>query len=469
MAEQWLAVIFPALAAELWNLDGTLPGVWIAETRQRVWQMDAGAANQGIQIGMSAAQARALAPQLQVMQRDAEREFNLLDRCAQLLYAWGPQVVALQEWPHALAVELQGNSRWRARPQSLLQAIREFAGERLRVRLGLAPTSLAAALLAWQGEDGELCHWPADRSFTECWQEIPLKLLPANNMLHVRWESLGLYSCGDWLRLDRRERALRFGPEWESFLDRLRGIRADPRSPWPLQEEFAVAFPLLQEVSDWQGLRFPLRRAFQELRLRLRHRASTRWELLLQGRDAQYRQLLHSRDPLTSAELFLQLWRERLQRHPWGFAARHLQLRAMDTENWAGEQGAFWEQNLLREQGQLLDRLRARLGVDSIYRVRPRADHRPEYAWHSVVPEDSETNTALPDLRPRPLWLLPEPIPVSVLHEPETTELERIEGGWWDGHDVSRDYFRWRRSDGAECWVFRDRRSARYFLHGYFA
>ncbi|MEL5849762.1 MAG: hypothetical protein U7M05_10410, partial [Candidatus Igneacidithiobacillus chanchocoensis] len=95
MGEEWLAVVFPALAAELWNLDGRWPGVWIADARQRVWQMDAGAARRGVQLGMSAAQARALAPDLRAVRRDPAQESNLLDRCAQLLYAWGPKVVAL--------------------------------------------------------------------------------------------------------------------------------------------------------------------------------------------------------------------------------------------------------------------------------------------------------------------------------------------------------------------------------------
>ena len=470
MAQQWLALVFPALAAELWNLDGRLPGVWIADIRQRVWQMDRGAVRQGLQIGMSTAQAKALAPEIQMVARAAEQEHNLLDRAAQLLYAWGPQVVALTEWPHVLAVELQGNRLWRENAATLLQAIHDFAGERLSYRLGLAATPLAAALLAWQCSDAALCQCPAEESFADCWHAFPLSLFPAPDHLRALWQSLGLQTCADWMRLDPQERALRFGPEWERFFARMRGEEADPRNPWPVQEEFLVSFPLLQEVGSWEELRFSLRRAFQELRLRLRHRASSGWELCLRGRaDEQYCAQLHSRDPLTNPEFFLQLWQEKLLRYSWDFPIRYLQLRTLDAQDWIGEQGSLWEQDLARQQGQLLDRWRARLGVDQVYRVQVHADHRPEYAWRVLAPDGSQDHFPLPDCPPRPLWLLPQPVAITPVFFPEPAELERIEGGWWDGRDCSRDYFRWRRIDGAECWVFRDRRSGHYFLHGYFA
>ena len=45
---------------------------------------------------------------------------------------------------------------------------------------------------------------------------------------------------------------------------------------------------------------------------------------------------------------------------------------------------------------------------------------------------------------------------------------ERIETGWWDGFDVARDYFVARNPAGERLWVFRDRRSGNWYLHGFF-
>jgi protein ImuB len=101
-----------------------------------------------------------------------------------------------------------------------------------------------------------------------------------------------------------------------------------------------------------------------------------------------------------------------------------------------------------------------------------RAEHRPELAWQlDSSGQYCAPNPSLPAFScPRPLWLLPQAqaIPsLAIVLDPNACE--RMEGGWWDGNDIARDYFRWRRADGAQCWVFRDCRSGRYFLHGYFA
>ena len=68
----------------------------------------------------------------------------------------------------------------------------------------------------------------------------------------------------------------------------------------------------------------------------------------------------------------------------------------------------------------------------------------------------------------RPLWLLPEPRALGeaprCLRGPE-----RIEGGWWDGADVQRDYYVTETGEGARLWVYREQLSGRWFLHGLWA
>jgi protein ImuB len=72
------------------------------------------------------------------------------------------------------------------------------------------------------------------------------------------------------------------------------------------------------------------------------------------------------------------------------------------------------------------------------------------------------------------VWLLNEPLPLSsglVLEQGP----ERIESGWWDGKDVVRDYYIARQAAGpcrsqcARLWVFQERQSKCWYLHGMFA
>nr|WP_306673819.1 hypothetical protein [Tahibacter caeni] len=87
----------------------------------------------------------------------------------------------------------------------------------------------------------------------------------------------------------------------------------------------------------------------------------------------------------------------------------------------------------------------------------------------------SPATTTAPGLHPvpraaRPLWLLPQPIP---LRQPLTQILsgpERIESGWWDGGDVRRDYYVVRCASGQRAWAFLPAGAAEgWMLHGWFA
>jgi protein ImuB len=121
---------------------------------------------------------------------------------------------------------------------------------------------------------------------------------------------------------------------------------------------------------------------------------------------------------------------------------------------------------------QLVERLRARLGEAAVYGVCPIAEHRPEAAWRRVRELELKSSKLaapppLPGAMPRPIWLLAEPQPLS---SPQLLEgPERIESGWWDGKGVARDYYVARSGSGERLWVFQERRSRRWYLHGVFA
>jgi len=47
-------------------------------------------------------------------------------------------------------------------------------------------------------------------------------------------------------------------------------------------------------------------------------------------------------------------------------------------------------------------------------------------------------------------------------------ERERIESAWWAGGGVARDYFVARTRAGERLWIYRDLRSNRWFIQGFF-
>ena len=77
----------------------------------------------------------------------------------------------------------------------------------------------------------------------------------------------------------------------------------------------------------------------------------------------------------------------------------------------------------------------------------------------------------------RPLWLFVEPRPLQVrAGQPRFSGVlslqegpERIESGWWDGNDVTRDYYVAENLEGERLWVFHDlQEGGQWFLHGVF-
>ncbi|MCY1429644.1 hypothetical protein D9M71_455690 [compost metagenome] len=116
---------------------------------------------------------------------------------------------------------------------------------------------------------------------------------------------------------------------------------------------------------------------------------------------------------------------------------------------------------------QLRERLRARLGDQSVHGLCALADHRPECAWQAG---DAGKPIPQPNEAPRPGWLLAEPLPLREASLRILAGPERIESGWWDGGDVRRDYYLIETRSGQRGWAYRAvGDEGPLLLHGWFA
>ena len=469
---RWLAVQFPRLGVELRERVQAeavaLALVDVQGSAGTLLQVNATALQAGLRTGMTTARALAMLPELQLCTRDPAAEVQALSHWARLLYSLAPQVVLLEEMSPALAVDISGNTRLQ-QDDALLQVVAAWAtATRLSVRAGVAPTPLGAALLAqWQGAGSRSGFCPEPTDWALLWPQIPITLLPCAAVTRAALLDLGVRHCAQLQALDRADLVRRLGPESLHVLDRLSGRTVDPRPALSFPVDLEVSIPLYSEIRHWEGLRFALHRALQDLQLLLgtQAQASRSWLLQLQGRERQWSSTLEVRDPATNVETLLTLWQWRLQQQPLDFAVHTLHLQALAPQHWPGRQATWWQDGAEEARWQLVEQLRQRLGDVAVHAVAGVADHRPDHAWQRVSPGagQGEANAA------RPLWLLAQALP---LHDPSLflpAQVERIEGGWWDGRDQSRDYFRWRHPGGALCWVYQDRRQGRFYVQGYFA
>jgi len=478
---KWLALHFPDLPVECHSRALESPGplaLWTAGRQRRIFMCNNAAGQLGIVPGQSVAAALALVDDLRLLPYRAETEQAALEANAVWASRFSSHVSLAP--PRALLLEAGRSLLLFDGMQGLLQTVRQEAARLgYRAHLCLAPTPEAALLLAGLNQDTVLEDAVRMRAALN---PMPLSALPLTSLDLRALNDMGLRTLGDLLRLPRTGLARRFGPPLLDYLGRLLGQIPDPRPRFRSPDRFRARLELPSEVESAQALLFAARRLIVQLCGYLLGRGSgaqhLEW-LLFHGGDRLSRLRLGLLRPGRDPEHMVELLRERLERFELTAPVREIGLRVDDVV-------AVGQENLelLADAGQhrvaagrrLLERLRARLGVDAVTGLETVEDHRPELAWRYVPPGQGG---AAAGNRRRPLWLLPEPRLLAQergwpLHQGRRLELEpereRIESGWWDGGEVARDYFIGRVPGGERLWIYREVGGReQWFLHGWFA
>ncbi len=426
-------------------------------------------------------------------QLDVERRAAILERLCLHAQRFTPLVSI--EMPNALLLEIRGSVKLFGSLETLHAGIDEAWRQlKLEARSATAPSTLAALWLARAGrhERIEDAGMLAARL-----AELPIGCTgwDADRLQAVRL--LGVSRLGELLRLPRAGLARRFGAATVLDLDIALTRQPAPRRAFVPRERFRKRLDFETEVETaaylekalepviGQCARFLRERqaGVQGLELRLTHRrcAPTRVRLGLASVTSEHRRL---REVLSQKLSRLELAEPALSMELVCGPLQPLSADSLDV--FARQGGAGGGRDTVP---QLVERLRARLGEGAVYGIRPVAEHRPEAAWQRVqalrmeavlpgapAPDEPPRHGSRCD-EPRPVWLLDEPTPLRVAEarqfseEPALLEEgpERIESGWWDGKGVARDYYIVRRAGGARLWVFQERQSKRWYVHGVFA
>jgi protein ImuB len=435
---------------------------------------------------------------------DADQQGAALQRLSMQALAFTSCVSI--EPPNALLLEIRGSVKlFGSLPRLHTDIDAAWQRSALKACSATAPSTLAALWLARaairavtaapvQVEDAGLLPGHLSKVPIACtgWDHERVQTLRA----------MGITAVGELLRLPRGGLARRLGPETVRDLDIALGRQPAPRRVFVPREHFRERCDFETEIEQVAYLEMALQpliercarflrerqAGVQRLQLKLRHRelAATRLVLGLASITSERRRL---------CDVLLQ----RLARLELKAPVRGMELisgslcalSGSSLDAFAGLAGG-------RDSApQLLERLRARLGEAAVYGVVPVPEHRPEAAWQRVKELRLSATPALQDPgMPRPVWLLDVPLPIpepAILQGPE-----RIESGWWDGKGVARDYYVARaqrarpgpgsppaqvaipargaspscgepQASGARLWVFQERRSKRWFLHGVFA
>lgn len=487
----WLALHLPALSLQVFERALQTPLPLAVSERARILACNQAAHALGIRPGVGDGAARALAETLRIVPRRPAAERSALERLA--TWALGvTDLVSLDleaERPAAMVLEVRRSLRLFGGAEALFRQVTEAVRALgWRVDAVLAPTPAAALLLARAGMKGLVTSQAAVR---QALAELPPVLLLQDRQALDDLDSMGVRNLGALLRLPRAGLAERFGLPLLHRIEQLLGERADPRRPFEPPARFHAELELPAEVGSTDGLQFACRRLLHDLAsfLAARQGGVQRLDWWLRHADlAPTRFTLGTATLERDPERLLGLLRERLGRLRLPQPVRAIMLSAERIEPLPPSAGELLptKSGHALSSALLLDRLRARLGDQSVRGLALVADHRPERAWRWGRPEvDGATaghrarptghDAALLARAERPLWLFPEPLPLEQRERLPWLDgplqlgpgCERIETGWWDDFEVARDYYIATTRRGERLWIYREMRGERrWFLHG---
>lgn len=482
MKKLWACLYLPRLPVEVTSpanpLVKTATSVAVTQgqgAQRWIYCANAAAEQNGVKNGMALTAAYALHPDLQVIPRRRASETEALARVAAWAYQFSGEVALCE--PAALFLEIYASARLYGGLTALLEqfndAVRQLS---YTAQTGIAPTPTAARLLAQLNHTTPVTQLhPLPPAIANA--AVDVTPLPAKTRQALT--GLGAYQIKHLHRLPRAGIARRYGKQTLHYLDRLLGVVPDPVSLFAPPEEFDSCIELPGETDNLDTLRFILRRLLAELAGFLLAKDAGTQRFVLQLHHADHTQTaipVGLVSPDRDLALFTRLLDERLERVKAPAPIRAVSLACKEHAPYSPDKQDLFDTSSAstEKQHHFFARLRARLGAATVKTLAVIPDHRPEAAWRSQDLLDSnigdKTKKDSPSAVERPLWLLPEPQLLPAPPEHIVTGPERIEAGWWDNRDITRDYYVAENRNGQRCWVFRNLKDKQnWYLHGYFS
>lgn len=490
------------------------------------------AAAQGLVPGMPLATARAMLPELEVIDADPVADAKALEAIADWCGRFTP-LVAL-DGGEGLFLDITGCAHLFGGEASMLKTIcRALTQQGLIVNAAIAGTAVAARAVA--RSTGERIVARGEEAAAVA--RLPLSTLGADDKIVGGLNRAGLKTIGDVAGRTPAEITARFGAAFTSLLQQAIGQNDAPISPRKPVPDYVAEKRFPEPVMTSETIAATLTALARVLVGAMeRHGKGARLlEASFFRTDGAVRAIpVEAGQPITRVDIVQRLFAEKLDAladplDP-GFGFDLIRLSAIRTVNVAAVQHGFdTAANEAADVGELVDRLAARIGRQRIVRYLAQDTHIPEHAALAIPAQENVKAVVTwpcpvrhePPSRPLRLFGRPEMIHVTAdfpdgspaqfrwrrqLHVLAYAEgPERIAMEWWrhqrdasppaeddvfalahppqgetevvpvDGRMLTRDYFRAEDKEGGRYWIYREglypREVAtfRWFLHGLFA
>ncbi len=463
-----------------------------AHGRMVITATNAVAERQGIRNGMALADARALLPDLEVLEDKPEVAEKLLYRLAEWCIRFTP-VVAVDS-TDGLILDATGCSHlWGGDSPYTHEIAKKLSARGYDVRVAMADTIGAAWAIAHFGIKEVI---PVGLH-AEALMHLPPEALRLEAETIERLHKLGLHQIHQFIRMPRASLRRRFGQNFLQQLDRAQGHEIEMIEPVcpvePYQERLACLDPIVTAT----GIEIALKQLLEKVCVRLKQeQKGLRLAVLkcyrVDGKTEQVE--IGTGRPSHHVQHLFKLFELKLPTIEPGLGIELFALEAAKVEDHLPQQEQMWDGAGGLEDvrlSELIDRIAGKVGVQSVHRYLPEEHYWPERSIKLAASLQESATSIWPKDKLRPLRLLPQPEKIEVtapipdyppmlfryngkLHKIIKADgPERIEQEWWIQQGEHRDYYRVEDEDGHRYWLFRlghyNEKTYQWFIHGFFA
>lgn len=313
---------------------------------------------------------------------------------------------------------------------------------------------------------------------------VPFRSLDVSPQLRERMDDLGIRTLGEFARLPVRGLVQRFGKEAKALHERT-AMAWTPLTATVVVEPVRFAHDFELAEADRERFLAEFGGHLQAVVPRLVERreaiAALRIELRLERAPLRHERLATAAPTLDVVQV-LELLRLRLAAQS---LAGPVERFAVEVESVCVTQRQLELLAAARRRdpaaaARAFARLRAAFGDDAVTRARLVSAHLPEqgFRFEPVVGITNPAKASRPAAPPlvRVLLKTPQPLGAIPVHEAEAWlgehgAVQRAHGpfrtshAWWRDR-IERDYFLVETDRGAILWVFHDRETRRWYLHG---
>ncbi|MEQ8844945.1 MAG: DNA polymerase Y family protein [Phycisphaerales bacterium] len=450
------------------------------------------ASDAGVEVGMPAAQARAVLPAgtTRLVPEAPERVAQRLRALAVWARRFSPLVQT--DGDDGLWLDITGCAHLFGGEDAMATLVIEgLAALGISARAAIADTRGCAWALARFGNSPTRVVPPGEQR--DALAPLPVAALGLDTKLQTALSELAIDRIEHLLDIPRKVLPSRFGASVLLALDSAMGHAMEVLDPVRPVAPCRAERMFDGYTTSTEAIELATRELLDGLATQLleRGRGARRVVLeLVRYELASLRLSISLAAPSNDPKHLWTLLRPKLERAHLGFGVEGIRVTAPRDALLGHEQAQHWRAGQAADDKRarlLIDVLSSRLGETNVRGAVPSESHLPERAFVWTRPMHPKPQRQHATSVTRPTVLLEPPVPTTAIALTPDGPVhrirwkgqdlavvacrgpERIAGEWWRGPGSTRDYFRVRCEGGVCLWVARSRENGSWYVHGWWA